>query len=293
MIDAACTRTADFRDVVLGAWMVLPRAFRTAPCPELAPYLRAGFPYGWPEAARLTPAQAKLAGFVANRDELWQTDTEARTQTLRPLGLPTDRAVWRELAERPRPITSGELFGLQSLMGVRMPPPVYLGDGFDRTNADLLRRAVEKLLDAYDQATVDGEITEYRLTIESDDRIVLAVDGAALSVDTWKATWNSTFTRMFTALHLSHSGRTNAMETLAVTSAFCSTITAETWYAGHRYTQRFAEMVAIEPIQVAGPAETTGYRAVLDLDTEWLPPGAAVPCGLDDRPSVTDLRART
>src|SRR5947207_9455745 len=35
LIEAACARVPNFRDVVLSAWMALPRAFQTAPCPEL------------------------------------------------------------------------------------------------------------------------------------------------------------------------------------------------------------------------------------------------------------------
>ena len=50
-------------------------------------------------------------------------------------------------------------------------------------------------------------------------------------------------------------------------------------------------MAAIGPVRSTGSADGTGYRVVLELDTEWLPPGAAVPRGLDSRPGVTDLRA--
>lgn len=42
-----------------GAGMALPRAFRTAPCPEVGPHLRAGFPDGWPDSTAV-PTGAQL-----------------------------------------------------------------------------------------------------------------------------------------------------------------------------------------------------------------------------------------
>ena len=206
LIDAACTRESNFRDLVMCAWMVLPRAFRTAPCPELSPYLRAGFPHGWPEAGAQTSAQAAFARVVAGRDELWQTDETARIQTLRMLGLPTDREAWCELAKRPRRVdySAADLVALQGQMAVRRRPALYLGEGIDRIHPDLLQRLLENLLDAYEQAAIDGEIDGYRLTIESDARVVLAVDGPAFSIEGRPGgPGSSELTRMFTEPHMS------------------------------------------------------------------------------------------
>ena len=252
---------------------------RTAPCPELSPYLRAGFPHGWPEAGAGTSAQAAFARVVTGRDELWQTDETARIQTLRMLGLPTDREAWCELAKRPRRAgySAADLIALQRQMAVRARPALYLREGIDRIHPDLLRRLFENLLDAYEQAATDGEIERYRLTIESDARVVLTVDGPAFSaenqpysIEGWPEGGSSEFTRVFTEPHMSHSGRTDAMVQLNIVAAFCSTIAAQTWYAGHSYAQSFADMAAVEPVQSTGFADGTGYRAVLELDTEWL-----------------------
>lgn len=286
LIEAACARVPEFRDLVNGAWMALPRAFRTVPCPEIGPYLRAAFPDGWPDATVVaTAGQRHLAHNVAERNELWQADDGIRTRVLRSLGLPVDRAAWRGLRRPVAEYSASEIFVLEGLLSIRVRPAMYLG--VDRTDPELLRQLFENLLDAHAQAAADGEIGGHHLTVESDARVTLAVDGAALAAESRPMNHPSELTSMFTAGHWC---RTEAAEVLNRMAAFCSGVSARTWYGGQGYAQEFADLAPVGPVRPTGPAEGTGYRVMLELDTDWLPPGAAVPRGLDSRPHVTDLR---
>ncbi|WP_418958727.1 HEAT repeat domain-containing protein [Streptomyces tritici] len=71
----------------------LPHAFRTAPCPDLGPYLEVLFGDGWPQEP--VPEQRGLARALASRDELWAPTNGNRKITLRGLNLPDDREAWR------------------------------------------------------------------------------------------------------------------------------------------------------------------------------------------------------
>ncbi|MEU8007688.1 hypothetical protein AB0B66_41565 [Catellatospora sp. NPDC049111] len=293
LIAAACARVSDLRDLDQGARMALPRAFRTALCPDFEPYLRAVFPQGWPTASvDATTTQRTIACHVAERDELWQAEGETRTRVLRALELPVERAAWLELVKGPRrsvaEYSAADIVVLEGKMAIRCRPTIYVG--VDRTHPEMPRRLFENLLDAHAEAVAEGRIDGYHLTIDSDACAVLTVDGVALSVDRGPGTWSPEFTNMFTSCHWC---RYEEAEQLCRMSAFCSTVSAETWYDGRRYAQDFADMAAIGPVRPTGPAEGKGYRAVLELDTEWLPPGTAVPRGLDSRPHVTDLRPPT
>ncbi|MFC4131910.1 hypothetical protein ACFOZ4_14975, partial [Hamadaea flava] len=286
LIEAACVRIPNFRDIVTSAWMALPHAFRIAPCPELGPYLRAGFPNGWPAASTVpTSAQLMLAGDVAERAELWDAEEDARIRTLSALGLPTERSDWYALANGPRPdFNAADLIVLNGGMVIRRRPAMYLGEGVDRTHPELLRRLLDNLLEAYDHAAADAG--DYRLTVESDTRVAFTVEGAQLLAETGQGGSASELTQLFTGT--GHC-RTNAKKHLSWLAAFCGTVSAQCWYDGYGYAQDFADMAPIGPVQSTGPADGTGYRAVLELDSEWLPPGTVLPRGLD-RPALTDLR---
>ncbi|MEV6964025.1 hypothetical protein AB0M47_02840 [Hamadaea sp. NPDC051192] len=288
LIEAACARTPNFRDVVVSAWMALPHAFRTAPCPELGPFLRAGFPNGWPAASTVpTSAQLMLANDVAERAELWDAEEDARVRTLSALGLPTERSDWYALANGPRPdFRAADLFVVNGGMAIRRRPTIYRGEGVDRTHPELLRRLLDNLLEAYDHAAADGEVGDYRLTIESDTRVAFAVEGGQLLAETGRGGYPSEFAQLFTGT--GHC-RTNAKEHLSRLAACCGTVSAQCWYDGQGYAQDFADMAPTGPVQSTGPADGTGYRALLELDSEWLPSGTVLPRGLDS-PALTDLR---
>ncbi|MEU7020221.1 hypothetical protein ABZ990_06135 [Streptomyces sp. NPDC046203] len=89
-------RVPDFSRLYEPALAALPHAFRTAPCPDLGPYLRVAFPSGLPDDP--TPEQQGLARELAARDELWDPANGNRRFTLGALGLPDDREAWRALS---------------------------------------------------------------------------------------------------------------------------------------------------------------------------------------------------
>jgi hypothetical protein len=104
--DTVCRRVSDFSRLLPAALAALALMYWRFPDPDVAPYLAAAFPDGWPGPRRATGAQRAYAGALAESSAFWHPRGGNRVVLLRSLALPEDRETWRLFA-RTEPPTGG------------------------------------------------------------------------------------------------------------------------------------------------------------------------------------------
>ncbi|MDG4820586.1 hypothetical protein O7635_01810 [Asanoa sp. WMMD1127] len=288
LAEVVCARVDDPGRISEAAHAALQRAFRRSPCPELSPYIRVAFPGGWPRAEAITSAQQTIARGLTARSELWQGNAEHRVATLRPLGLPDDWAAWHKLAQSAMPDDPGpaDILVIEDpLQAVRTGPQLYV-DAAGRSDPRLPGAIVTQLVEEFARCHGTDESARWNLTIESRGRFVLEVDGMALSAE-WAPRRRSYLT---TVLTFPQGARAPEWR-ISVAAAFCAGVLGRTWYGGRAFEQEVVDLRPLHPPTPAGEMHGTGYRIEFDLDMEWLPPGSAIPLGLDAHPRVHDLRS--
>lgn len=96
--DTVCRRVSDFSRLLPAAVAAVALLYWRFPDPDVAPYLAAAFPDGWPGPRRATAAQRAYAGAIAESAAFWHPRGGNRVVLLKSLALPEDREEWRAFA---------------------------------------------------------------------------------------------------------------------------------------------------------------------------------------------------